>query len=343
MAHGTAAAVTVDGVVGEPSRQVDVDALGDVATSLIETQRTLAVVVTLGGEVVVERYGATPDTPFGPGAPVQPDTPLVSWSMAKSITHALVGLLVGDGLLDPDAPAPIDAWRTTPKERITLQHLLTMTPGLEFVEDYVDAGISHCIEMLFGSGRDDMAAYAAALPLVAEPGTVWNYSSGTTNIISSIIGSVVGGREGVEALATTRLFDPLGMSTARLDFDGSGTFVGSSFVHASARDYARFGRLYLDDGCTPDGHRLLPDGWVDHARRPTATDPESGFGYGAHWWLWPDLPGSLAAHGYEGQYTLVVPDRDLVVVHLGKWTADERLELEGYLRRIVEVVGEPSS
>ena len=302
--------------------------------------RSLALVVQQGGQVVHERYGIRPDTAFGPGGPVTADTPLISWSMAKSITHALVGLLVGDGRLDPAAPAPVAAWRGTPKERITLQHLLTMSSGLEFVEDYVDAGVSHCIEMLFGSGCDDMAAYAAGLPLIHEPGTVWNYSSGTSNIVASIVGQAVGSsRDDVERFMRERLFEPIGITSASPTFDTAGTFVGSSYVDATARDFARFGTLYLHDGVAPDGRRLLPEGWVDHGRAFTALDAESGFAYGAHWWHWPDLPGSIAAHGYEGQYTLVVPDLDLVVVHLGKVAAADRPLLDATIREIVAAVG----
>ncbi|MFZ9630131.1 MAG: serine hydrolase domain-containing protein, partial [Ilumatobacteraceae bacterium] len=240
---------------------------------------SLALVVQLAGSVVYERYGTLPDTPFGPGGPVTAETTLVSWSMAKSITHALVGLAVADGLLEVDVPAPVPSWRGPDKAAITLQHLLNMQSGLEFVEDYVDAGVSHCIEMLFGSGEDDMASYAAALPLVHEPGTCWNYSSGTTNIVASIVGDAVaaasgipsgdadGRRAALEAYMGERLFGPLGMSSATARFDTAGTFVGSSFVFATARDFARFGELYRLDGVTPDGRRLLPAGWVDHARR----------------------------------------------------------------------------
>jgi CubicO group peptidase (beta-lactamase class C family) len=305
---------------------------------------TLALVAVQGGEVVVEGYGVQPDTVFGPGGPVTADTTLTSWSMAKSITHAAVGLLVADGLLDPAAPAPVPAWQGTPQEAITLQHLLDMRPGLRFVEDYVDGETSHCLDMLFGAGVGDHAAYAAAMPLDHEPGSVWNYSSGTTNIVARIIGDTVapgapdGGEAAVRQLLHDRLFGPTGMTSATPRFDPAGTFVGSSYVYATARDFARFGELYLHDGWVdgPDGRRqILPARWVDHARHPSAFDPESGFGYGAHWWLWPDLPGGLAAHGYEGQYTVVVPDADLVVVHLGKWQADDRPLLVAALRRLI--------
>jgi CubicO group peptidase (beta-lactamase class C family) len=298
---------------------------------------SLALLVMHRGDIVFERYGVQPDSVFGVGGPVTADTTLISWSMAKSITHAAVGILVGDGLVELDRPAAVAGWQGTPKEAITLQDLLDMRPGLEWVEDYVDDTVSHCIEMLFGSGQDDMAAYAAALPMTRRPGSTWNYSSGTTNIICRIIGDIVGGgREGMETFLRERLFEPVGMHSAIPKFDTSGTFVGSSYVYATTRDFAKFGELYRNDGVV-DGRRLLPEGWRDHARAFVASD-EDGFDYGRHWWLWHDQPGSLACHGYEGQCCVVVPDRELVLVHLGKCPADTRTELTRRLRAIVESV-----
>jgi CubicO group peptidase (beta-lactamase class C family) len=300
---------------------------------------SLAMVVLQRGEVVAERYGTSPDTPFGPGGPVEPETRLISWSMAKSIVHAAVGVLVRDGAIDPTAVAAVPAWTETDKERITLLDLLEMRPGLRFVEDYVNGETSHCIDMLFGAGSDDHAAYAADLPLDHAPGTVWNYSSGTTNIICRIVGDVVGGGEpGMRAFLRDRLFGPVGMESAEPRFDAAGTWVGSSYVHATARDFARFGELYRNDGFV-DGQRILPEGWVDHGRTSVAHDPADGvpggFDYGRHWWMWPAFPGSVAAHGYEGQYIVVVPDRELVVVHLGKTGADVRNALIGQLHELV--------
>jgi len=298
---------------------------------------SLALLVMRSGNVVVERYGVEPDSIFGRGGPVTADSTLVSWSMAKSITHAAVGILVGDGLLELDRPAAVAGWRGTSKEAITLQHLLDMRPGLEWVEDYVDDSVSHCIEMLFADGQDDMAAYAAALPMMHQPGAVWNYSSGTTNIVCRIIGDIVGGgRDGMEAFLRQRLFAPVGMHSAIPKFDTSGTFVGSSYVYATARDFAKFGELYRNDGVVGD-RRVLPPGWRDHARTFVAND-EDGLDYGSHWWLWRDQSGSLACHGYEGQYCIVVPDKELVVVHLGKCPADSRTELTSRLRAILNSV-----
>ena len=329
--------MTRDGTARSTARSGEV---ADVAHDLFAPDAahgvSLALVVQHRGEVVFEQYGTQPDTLFGAGGPVGPDTTLISWSMAKSMTQAAVGIAVGDGLLDVSAPAPVDSWRGTEKESITLDQLLEMRSGLEFVEDYVDQSISHCIDMLYGAGKDDMADYAANLPLLHLPGSTWNYSSGTTNIIARIVGRAVGGgQQGMEMFLHERLFGPAGMTTAQPRFDPAGTFVGSSYVYATARDFARFGQLYLDDGLV-DEQRVLPRGWRDHARAPVSFDDESGFGYGRQWWLWPQFEASLACHGYEGQYTLVAPDRDLVVVHLGKSPAEAREPLVRELATIVE-------
>lgn len=133
-----------------------------------------------------------------------------------------------------------------------------------------------------------------------------------------------------------RLFGPAGMHSAAPKFDAAGTFIGSSYVYATGRDFAKFGELYRNDGVA-DGRRILPEGWRDHARSYVASD-EDGLDYGRHWWLWRDLPGSLACHGYEGQYCIVVPERQLVVVHLGKCPADVRLELTTRLRTLIDLV-----
>lgn len=290
---------------------------------------SLAMVVMHRGEVVAERYGTSPADAFREPQQLDAASTLISWSVAKSITHAACGILVRDGLLDLSAPAPVPAWSGTPKSSITVLDLLEMRPGLRFVEDYVDGDTSDCIAMLFGRGSEDHAAYAASLPLDHPPGEVWNYSSGTTNIVTRIVGDVVGGgRDGMERFLADRLFGPVGMTSAVPKFDTVGTWVGSSYVYATARDFAAFGELYRHDGVTREGARILPEGWLDHARTFVAHDPTddlpSGFDYGRHWWMWPEFPGSVAAHGYEGQYIVVVPDRELTVVHLGKTPADHR-------------------
>lgn len=297
---------------------------------------SLAFVLLRGGELVAERYGVQPGNLFAPDeAAVTAETPLISWSTAKSMVHAAVGILVADGRLDLANPAPVPSWAGTEKAAITVLDLLEMRPGLRFLEEYVDGTTSNVIDMLFGAGSADHAAYAAALPLDHPPGTVWNYSSGTTNIICRIIGDIVGGGEaGMREFLDQRLFGPAGMFDAEPSFDAAGTWVGSSYVHAPARQFARFGELYRRDGVVA-GERILPAGWLDHARTTIARDPETDVGYGRHWWTWPDQPGSLAAHGYEGQYIIVLPEHEAVLVHLGKTDASVRDRLVARLRRII--------
>ena len=303
---------------------------------------SLAMVVMIGGNVAHERYGHQPDTIFGPGGAVDAHTPLISWSMAKSITHAAAWILAGEGRVDLSDPAPVAAWRGTDKERITLLDLLEMRSGLRFVEDYVDHGVSNCLEMLFGKGHADMAGYAAALPADHRPGEVWNYASGTTNIVCRILGDALGDRAGeghaaMSAFLAERLFAPAGMHTAQPTFDAAGTFIGSSYVHASALDFARFGELYRNDGRVGE-HQVLPPGCLDHARTFVAADPDGELHYGRHWWLLPWFPGSLAAVGYEGQLIIVEPSRELVLVHLGKVPAEGRPALVAELRRVIDAV-----
>ncbi len=288
---------------------------------------TFAMLMMVDGNVVVERYAPT----------VNHATTLISWSMAKSVTHALLGLLVADGVLAPSDPAPIPEWQSDDRSTITIQHLLNMKSGLLFNEDYVDASESHCIEMLFGSGQDDVAGYACALPLEHAPGTFFNYSSGTTNILCRIARDVVGGGEqGMRTYLSQRLFEPLGMGSAVPRFDKAGTFIGSSFLYATAREFAAFGELYRNDGVV-HGSRILPEGWVEHARTPTPVPESEDHGYGAHWWLWPEY-AAFGAHGYEGQRTIVVPDRKLTLVRLGKTAEGRRPDMHAYLRRIIEAV-----
>lgn len=302
---------------------------------------SLAMVVVHRGEVVAERYGVQPANIFEPEKVITAESRLPSWSIAKSVTHAAVGILAADARIDVDAPADVPAWRGTDKEAITLLDLLEMRSGLRFVEDYVDDGVSHALEMLFSDHVTDYAGYAAALPLDHLPGTVWNYSSGTTNIICGILGRAVGGgRAGMERFLRERLFEPCGMATAEPRFDPTGTWVGSTYVFANVLDFARFGEVYRNDGVTRSGARVLPAGWADHGRRFVVHDAEAagryGFDYGRHWWMWPEFPGSIAAHGYEGQYLVVVPDRQLTIVHLGKTDHDHRPPLVAALGELIE-------
>jgi len=271
---------------------------------------TWALVIVQAGALVFERYG--------PGRTAE-DT-CRSWSMAKSITHALAGILVGDGRLDIHAATDVPEWRSPgdPRGAITLDQLLRMSSGLAFTEAYVPGEPSDVIEMLFGKGATDVAAFAAGFPLAHPSGSYFSYSSGASNIVSRCLARAQGAKgAALDAFMRERLFDPIGMTSAAPRFDDAGTFIGSSFCFATARDFARFGLLYLRDGRW-DGRRLLPEGWVDYARTPTFQQADCVDGpYGAHWWLDLAGPGSFSANGYEGQYIVVCPDRDLVIVRNG--------------------------
>ncbi len=281
--------------------------------------QTYAVVVVHRGRLVFERYDGLVPQWDQPGKPVGARTSLLAWSMAKSMLHAVVGMLVDEGRLVLGEPAPVPGWQGPgdPRRRITLEHLLEMRDGLRFAEEYVDAEASDVLQMLFGSGQADMAAFAADRPLAATPGTRFNYSSGTSLVISGTVARLVGPGEGYRAFLADRLFGPLGMRTATATFDDAGTWVASSYVHATARDFARFGLLYLRDGVWA-GRRLLPEGWVDHGRRPRSVDPDDGQLFGAHWWTADDHLGTFWAAGHEGQSIDICPALDLVVVRLGR-------------------------
>ena len=289
---------------------------------------TDALIVVQGGRIVRERYGEG----------ITADSTLISWSMAKSVLHALVGLAVTDGLIGTHDPAPIPEWQRHGDGRaaITLEQLLRMSDGLAFREDYVDDQRSDVIEMLFGSGQNDMGAFAASFPLVHEPGTVFNYSSGTSNIIARILRDLHGGEDAVRERLQTRLFAPLGMASATAKFDEVGTFVGSSYVYATARDFARFGLLYLRGGIA-GGTEVLPRSWIDHARTPTPLPTgEREFDYGAHWWLTDPAKGVFHASGYDGQRIVVAPDRDLVIVRLGRTPAELKENLNGFVAEVLD-------
>lgn len=285
---------------------------------------TQALTVMQHGEVVLERYADGFDA----------QSTFISWSMAKSMTSALCGILVDRGEIDIEAPAAVPEWQGTgdPRSAITLRHLLEMRSGLEWNEDYVDGAVSDVIEML---ASPDMAALAATKPLAHEPGEHFYYSSGTTNIISRILGDYLGGRDAMEAALQDDLFGPAGMTNAIPKFDAAGTFVGSSFVYATARDFMAFGELFRNGGMVGD-QRVLSQRWIDESLVEHSVDEDSGQGYGLQWWLVRDEHGSFCCNGYEGQRIQVVPDLDLTFVRLGKTDADYSEDLRSFYAEIVK-------
>ena len=275
-------------------------------------RRTRAVVILQDGRIVAERYA--------PGFTAE--TPLLGWSMAKTVTNALVGILVKDGRLSLHQPLPIPEWQGDgdPRRQITLDHLLHMSSGLRFNESPSNP-VSDVTVMLLG--RPEAGVYAAGKSLVATPGTTWQYSSGTTNIISRVIRRVINDDAQYAAFPRVALFNRIGMTHAMLEADAGGTFVGSSFMYATARDWARLGMLYVQDGVW-DGQRLLPEGWVAYTRAPAPADSRRH--YGAHVWLRVAdeysgdavLPAdAFHAIGHAGQFVSMIPSARLVVVRLG--------------------------
>ena len=301
--------------VGAPPAGVDAAALSAALEAAFAepdparpTRRTRAVVVVWRGRIVAERYAEG----YGP------HTPQLGWSMTKTIAGALAGVLVRDGRWRWDAPVPVPEWGPgDPRAAITLGQLLQMQPALEFAEVY--SPLTDVTTMLFA--RPDSAAYAAAKPLVGTPGSVWNYSSGTTNIVCRAMRAELGDAA-YASFPRDALFAPLGMTTAKIDVDAAGTFVGSSFGWMSARDWARFGLLWVQDGVW-EGQRVLPEGWVERSRQPAE---HSGGRYGAHVWLrlhrpgpnLPQLPAdTFHAAGHDRQLLTMIPSRELVVLRLG--------------------------
>jgi CubicO group peptidase (beta-lactamase class C family) len=276
-------------------------------------RRTRAIVVLQHGSVVTERYA------LGVG----PDTPMIGWSMAKSVMNALVGVAVRRGALELDDPARIPEWSASDDARgtISVDDLLHMSSGLRFEEGGSDP-TSDLLTMLYGAG--DMAAVAMNQPLEARPGTRWKYSSGTTLILSRLLRNALG-EDAYRRFPHNALFEPLGMTSAVMEADASGTLVGSSYMYATARDWARFGQLYLQDGVWRS-ERILPEGWVEYTRKPAPAAPDSI--YGAHFWL--RTPGEYRgpaatlppdvfhAVGHEGQFLTIVPSYDAVIVRLGR-------------------------
>ncbi|MBA4164944.1 MAG: serine hydrolase [Erythrobacter sp.] len=342
------AAVTVD--AGAPRRDLarQVDDLF-VNPALGETR---ALVVMQDGRIAAERYGVG----YGP------DTRFVSWSMAKTITGVMIGMMVADGLLHLDEPAPVDMWQRPgdPRAEITLRHLLQMRSGLRHTEAGDPPYESSEVRMLFLDGRDDMARWAKEQPLEAEPGAMFEYSSSTSVILADIAANALTAsrnpetrRRAVAEYLEARLFGPLGMTSMVPEFDASGTLIGGSLVHGSARDWARLGEFLRRKGRAPTGSQLVPQRWIEQMLTPSPRSPQYGFqiwlnreyrekGSPEEHPLFPDrAPSSLfSLIGHMGQYVIVSPSQRLTLVRLGHSERAERIAMMGELADIVELYPE---
>jgi CubicO group peptidase (beta-lactamase class C family) len=307
---------------------------------------TRALVIMQGGRVIAERYA--------PG--YGPDTRLISWSMAKSITGTLIGLMIADGRLALDEPAPVPEWQSPgdPRAKITLRHLLHMSSGLDHTEgpegdiEIFDADTPR---MLFLDGRENVARYAESRMLEAQPGEKFEYSTPTSHILADIMTRSLTDskdpavrRDAMLEYARGRLFEPLGMTSAFPEFDRNGTMLGGSMIHATARDWAKFGEFLRNNGSVRAA-QLLPTSWTRFMRTPSPTDSS----YGAHIWLNRKrnagrdqvlFPGkgpsdAFSALGHLGQFVLVSPHNKLTVVRLGKTVDSELDPVNDQLAKIV--------
>jgi CubicO group peptidase (beta-lactamase class C family) len=303
-------------------------------------RHTHAVVVVKDGRIIAERYAR------GYGI----DTPLLGFSATKSVISALIGIFVREQKLALHAPVPVAAWRRPddPRHAITIDQLLRHTAGLALGSS-LQASLLSALEPVnrMKFGESDMAAFATRAPLVTAPSTAWTYHDGNYLILSQLIRNASGGAPGNVLRFTQRaLFAPLGMDHVTLQFDASGTVEGSSQMLASARDWARFGLLYLNDGVV-GGERILPEGWVDYSAAPT---PNAFVGYGAGFWTnrddsfganyrithgWPR--DAFFAKGTMGQYVIVIPSEHLVIARFGR-TVNWPLDADGVSRLVSDVV-----
>jgi len=288
-------------------------------------RRTKAVVIVHDGKVIAERYAA------GIGV----DTPLIGFSMTKSVINALLGIMTQQGLTSPSLPAPVAEWRAAsdPRHEIEMEHLMRMTTGLAL--DETNSVFDPSSQMYL---YDDMAGFAVNAPMIAPPGARWAYSSATTQILARIIRDAVGGPERTLAFAWRELFNPLGMRHVTLQFDASGTLQGSANMLASARDWAKFGLLYLDDGVV-GGKRILHEDWVSFSAAATL-DSDYGAGFWTNRSEHPNARGrvragmprdSFFASGTLGQRIV------MVVVRLGDSVAEDG-DIRGLTRLVREVI-----
>lgn len=290
-----------------------------------ETRKTRTVLVVYKNQIIAEKYlkGFTKNSP------------ILGWSMTKSILATLYGILENQGKIDLDEPAPVAAWQNDDRKNITLNNLLRMQSGLAWDEDYT--AISDVTRMLFLDA--DMSKVQAEKEAVAPPTEIWNYSSGTTNLLSGILRQRFNTHQAYLDFPYAALIDKIGMHSMLIETDMKGNFVGSSYGWATTRDWAKFGLLYLNKG-NWNGEQLFDQKWVDYVARPTALSEGD---YGGHFWLnsggkYPDVPRDMySANGYQGQRVFIIPSKDLVVVRTGL-AEEPDFDINGFLRDVVEAI-----
>lgn len=309
------------------------DAMQETTDDTKFQDNTLALVVAWKGRIIGERYADG----------VYNDTPLASWSATKSVTSALTGVMVKDHGLDIHAKVDLPQWANDARKNITIDHLLRMETGLDFEENY--APMADATEMLYGC--PDMGVFAAGHPPAAEPDLRWSYSSGTSNLLADLLYSEVGSTPAaMHHLAYDEFFNRLGITTAVFEHDESDAFVGSSYLYMSARDWLRVCKLYMNDGVW-NGERILPEGWVKYSLTPTPHATNAC--YGAHIWLnaapnaadryVPGLPpDTFIFKGFQGQWIVGIPSKDIMVARLGVSNEEKGWSPEEVIVKILEIL-----
>jgi CubicO group peptidase (beta-lactamase class C family) len=285
-------------------------------------KKTRAVLVIYKDKIISEQYGAG----------CTKNSKILGWSMTKSITATCFGILQKQGKINIMQPAPILEWANDDRAKITINDLLHMNSGLEWKEDY--SKLSDATKMLFLS--EDMTKSQIDKPLVGKPNEAWNYSSGTSNLLSGILRKQFKTHQEYLDFWYTNLIDKIGMHSMVVETDMAGNYVGSSYSWATTRDWAKFGLLYLHKG-NWNGEQIFDVSWAKYVSTPTNGSEGD---YGAHFWLnaggrYPDAPRDLySANGYQGQKVFIIPSKDLVIVRLGL-TEDEKFDFNGLLKGIV--------
>ncbi|MEQ9302161.1 MAG: serine hydrolase [Cyclobacteriaceae bacterium] len=291
-------------------------------------KNTRAIVVLYKGQLIAEKYAEG----------ITQDTRLMGWSMTKSLTATMIGLLDQEGRLDIDDIAPIPEWQNDNRSSITIKHLLNMSSGLSFWENYEQRSDAN---IMFWES-DSMGSYALSQPLEGTTGSPWYYSSGTTNILATMAQRFFNSQDDYLDYLNTRVFDKIGAYSMLIEPDGSGAYVGSSFGWATARDWARIGQLYLNKGQWA-GEQILDPEWIDFVKTPTAG---SDGWYGGHFWLnaggrYPDAPRDIySMDGFHAQKVFIIPSEELVIVRLGLTYNEPDFDFNVFLSELIEVLNE---
>lgn len=290
-----------------------------------KTKRTRSVLVLYKDKLITEKY----ESGF------TKNSKLLGWSMTKSITGTMFGVLQKQKKFDIYKPAPIAEWQNDGRKVITTNDLLHMNSGLEWVENYntiCDATI-----MLFES--EDMAKVQLEKPALFKPNTHWNYSSGTSNLLSAILRKQFKTHQEYLDFWYSALIDKIGMNSAVIETDMVGNYVGSSYAWATTRDWSKLGLLYLHKG-NWNGEQILDESWVKYVSTPTNT---SNGDYGAQFWLnaggkYKDAPRDMFyCSGFQGQKVFIIPSLDLVIVRMGL-TDDLEFDFNVFLKEVVSAI-----